>query len=668
MLPKEALSFFTGVATGVVLAPLSLPGFIVSTAFDPIGRGRAAISARGRPTISVERPSLKVTGFIEERIIEIPKVVEGKQPKIILDIKTTILDKKTFSRAFGTLEPLKKTGEFKVDLIGSEVFGQITGKKAPRRGLDITGRIKQTVKKDTVITEAELNKISRDINQATLGSDKLIPSKQAAILTRGLQEGGKRFDVSAIVGKEFVPKELFGAKFIEKTVEVSREITPEGSVKIFERTFGKGVEPPQFKSLLKELGVDIGDIPKGALKIEANLLKFLEKASKKPTGKDFTFTKIAEKKLPGLPQELRGFTRGGRGKVDVGTGFKLSSIEKSALAAGREAGKATRGVTERIKPITSPARLAPRGVKGFMGFDIPITVPIIKQDRIGISMQAIGAKTTLDIKSLEKELGLTKTVTKIATIPKFKIGFGEITMEATKSLSAVGTAQDQVLGQMLKTQLKLDQRLAKEFRIDVPKTIETIKPFVPVIPGSRTGFGIPFPKEKPPIIIGRDKQFYNVFLKPQGRKKFFRANRADLTKGEAEDLGAFISDTSLSAQFKVRKQKGRMKVTKKSRSKRRARRLPFPIGYFGGTRQKFRGFKIRRGTKIPLKNQFIERRSFRLDTTGEVNRITAAKRVAQLRRQKPLKKKKTTKRVKSRSNKRKSTRRKKDMISQLMGF
>ena len=47
---------------------------------------------------------------------------------------------------------------------------------------------------------------------------------------------------------------------------------------------------------------------------------------------------------------------------------------------------------------------------------------------------------------------------------------------------------------------------------------------------------------------------------------------------------------------------------------------------------KFRPYKIRRRRKIPMKQRFIERQTFRLDTAGEVQRIHLEKYLAEQRR------------------------------------
>ncbi len=118
----------------------------------------------------------------------------------------------------------------------------------------------------------------------------------------------------------------------------------------------------------------------------------------------------------------------------------------------------------------------------------------------------------------------------------------------------------------------------------------------------------------------RKKKGYNVFVKQKG--KFFRVNEVPLTKKKAKGLGAFITDKSLSATWKI----------KKTNKKAKKPVLIFPTNYHSRTQHKFRGFKLKKGKKVPLKNSEIEKRKFRLDQFSEVKRIQAARFVKQLSR------------------------------------
>ncbi len=175
----------------------------------------------------------------------------------------------------------------------------------------------------------------------------------------------------------------------------------------------------------------------------------------------------------------------------------------------------------------------------------------------------------------------------------------------------------QLLRSSLKTSLKFKPRLKK----------------FPILPPP-----IPFPKK-----IVKKKPFkkipekiskigYNAFVKVKG--KFKKVNIIPITKSKARDLGAFVVDQSLGATFKIIKTKKTAKTP----------RVKVPRDYFGVTKTKYRS-PIRKGKPKPVKNLFIEKRKFRLDTLREVKKIQAARLIADLkkkakRRIKPFKFKK----------------------------
>lgn len=108
---------------------------------------------------------------------------------------------------------------------------------------------------------------------------------------------------------------------------------------------------------------------------------------------------------------------------------------------------------------------------------------------------------------------------------------------------------------------------------------------------------------------------YDVYIK----KKKIADN---LTKQQALNWGSYVSDNSIAARFSIRRSSGKVKEPK----------FNIPQNNFLINRYKFRNFKRRKGSKIPLRNSFIERRSNRLDTTGEIRQITAARLVAERKR------------------------------------
>ena len=156
---------------------------------------------------------------------------------------------------------------------------------------------------------------------------------------------------------------------------------------------------------------------------------------------------------------------------------------------------------------------------------------------------------------------------------------------------------------------------------------------------------IPKPIIIPPLVRGVVK---NRLLKETTPKKeqLFRAQAKDkgiwknvsrkpLTRSDALSKSARAVDKSTSAQ-------GRIVPTAK-----RGRRTTFADPYFTNTRNKYRTFKIVKGKRVPLKNQFIEHRRSRIDTISEQKQLSLAKFLKQKQqrlfpKRKPFKIKKQT--------------------------
>lgn len=128
--------------------------------------------------------------------------------------------------------------------------------------------------------------------------------------------------------------------------------------------------------------------------------------------------------------------------------------------------------------------------------------------------------------------------------------------------------------------------------------------------------------DKDPIIekIRKSNKPHDVFVKRKKRKRKI----ADNVMGDvALDLGSFVTDRALAAEFSIKEDKGKIK------------KPPFqpPKNYWDFNKNKFRQFRIKQGRQIPLKNTFIERKNRRLDTQGERLGITTARLLANQRKQ-----------------------------------
>jgi len=209
----------------------------------------------------------------------------------------------------------------------------------------------------------------------------------------------------------------------------------------------------------------------------------------------------------------------------------------------------------------------------------------------------------------------TKVLTK--TKEKTKEAFKTISETKLKTLLDTREKQKQLIA--LKQAQVLKQALEQKQRLAAPPSLIT-KPSIK--PSFRFGFPtiIPSFKTLTPSARARvlkaveEKVGYNVYAKH--KKKWEKLNTVPLKKDLAKDLGSYVTDTSLGAQFKI---------TKTSKPARKSK-LSIPKNYYRNSANKFRDYRISKKKKIPLKNKWIEKRANRLDHFQETRNIIQARR------------------------------------------
>ena len=113
------------------------------------------------------------------------------------------------------------------------------------------------------------------------------------------------------------------------------------------------------------------------------------------------------------------------------------------------------------------------------------------------------------------------------------------------------------------------------------------------------------PKKEPKILV----QGFEVYVKRKG--KWVKVKEKPLPKYQAVKLGAKITRTSLAASFKVRESK---------------KKIPYERGEFEPSPMIFRSYKIVKGRRVPLTDEYIQRRGKRLGTRTEVREIQMTRR------------------------------------------
>lgn len=253
--------------------------------------------------------------------------------------------------------------------------------------------------------------------------------------------------------------------------------------------------------------------------------------------------------------------------------------------------------------------------------DIPIRVPQTR--KTGEIISGIKPAFSQKVKSpLSSKLSSSLAIgqkqaqrQKQKQIPRFK--------QAQKQLQRLGQAQKLAQAQLQIPRLaqptlqlqKFGQPGRSAFKTKPKPKLRIIPKVIPKVPPP---FSTPETKKKrKPFGTILNEQGYKAFYK-KGRK-FFKISQVPVTKKIALSQGAFIIDKSLARTFMIKKVKENAQNPI----------VRVPSGYFSSTQRKYRPFKRRKGAKIGLKNTFIEKRQFALDSRSEVKKIQAAKIIAQ---------------------------------------
>ncbi len=219
------------------------------------------------------------------------------------------------------------------------------------------------------------------------------------------------------------------------------------------------------------------------------------------------------------------------------------------------------------------------------------------------------------------------------------------TSERLKQNELLGQKVSQKEQQQLKTQQQLKQQLKLGQQAKLTQSTKTLQRTAQAlrtnqqlrqrtqqrVRGSRLADPMPrlrFPK---PFAIKSEKRKVKTLVKSTRReagydtflgKKGKRINKVPLKKNVARSLGAFVTDQTLDARFRI------------ARAKRNAQKsqLNFPKKYYESTQNKFRQTKIKKGKTIFTPDRFIEKRNKRLDTLRERKKIQSAKLLSQIKK------------------------------------
>lgn len=131
--------------------------------------------------------------------------------------------------------------------------------------------------------------------------------------------------------------------------------------------------------------------------------------------------------------------------------------------------------------------------------------------------------------------------------------------------------------------------------------------------------------------IGYDVEYLKHATKPR-KRKWIQLNTKPVSWGFAMDEGSRKVDENISARFRL-KPVTEMKVVKgKKRKVIKVFQQPLPqgSGYYESHKYKFRPYKVSKKRKIPLKETYIERARYRLDSPKETGKIQQERKASGL--------------------------------------
>lgn len=252
------------------------------------------------------------------------------------------------------------------------------------------------------------------------------------------------------------------------------------------------------------------------------------------------------------------------------------------------------------------------------------------------------AQQRAQTKARQQQAGLQKLTQGVTTAitPAVAVREAQISRERQRQMAQQRTRESLALSQTITPLLSqtaaqaVAQRTAQTTATQLRQitTTDLVEPITTTITPTQLTPPIPPTTPKPPRIpriirlktptqIEKEmKKPHHVFILEKGRWK--KATKKPLTRRRAKDKMAYIVDETLSARGKIKKAKGKTKEP----------RIDVPQDYFKIQRYKFRDFKVKKGKRKPLKNEWIERAQYRLDSPREVAGITKARFLSERRK------------------------------------
>lgn len=579
--------------------------------------------------------------------INIQDIIKGKANKIINKINKKI----GIVRRRKQLKKIIKTAKKDIKIFKS---GKLLkeGRKAK----------KIRIKKTKVKIKRKIKLLSKDLKRVIKGKKTKAEIKQIKALKKArknILKGrkirfGKIRDIVAKTKKKVKAKVTIkptSAKARRKLLKKSERIRKKGDIELRIKRVSQQFKVPSKKlKIVKENIKSIKQKSTGKIflsKVPSKLMKTGKKI-RGVTAKQFaSFSSILTNKDISLivgkaitnTKDLVRFKGIIKGIEDVsslsGVSLKQQKVFKQALdkVLGVASASAT---TKKILPKLSPtAKASLKKITETTAKTIPASKQVSK-----IRSSKVGARVSQRTQSKTKTSQQTKQIAKTTTSTKSKLRSSQLFRTKQRQKAK----QRQSTKPATKTKTKLAQKTMPKLRTKQKQKIITKKvpkfkkPPTPRITPTPRKILIPIKlkkkKVKPIVKKKRSLIGYDVLVK--SKRKFIKVNKKPLSKTQAKDRGAYITDNTITNTYKI---------VPIGKFKRLGKLTRGESGKFSRSKSKYRGFKLKRKKKIGLSNKYIEKRGRpRIDKKGEKQGLTLNKFLKQKGILKSKKKRRTIKR------------------------
>jgi len=410
---------------------------------------------------------------------------------------------------------------------------------------------------------------------------------------------------------------------------------------------------------LQDIQREVKPMPKTVLKSDRAFLEYLQNEKIKPQELGFISKGKGEAELTYLIKQKEGIT-----KVDINDfGYNFQQVQvtklgqylkvsefvgaKDVLLYGKDDFKLPRDTLKEVFGIKSEGLILISKEKTPETIDIGGEVRNLVQlkdaikPQVSVSIEPEPVSMTKYNKAINKEMGLDyiKNFGESELINKNLGENIEMTLNPTIETSISPTIESTInptieftLEPTIEMTIEptIETSISPTIEVTIQPTIQptispTINPMIEINARNNQdykNFLLLLKDEKKRQDKQQKGQAFQVYVKEPKQKQFKQIPNKVLNKQDAENLGSYLVDNSVSRTWFI----------KPVNQKPKPLGLNIPDEYFEATQDKFRQYKIKQGKHLKI-NGYIEKSNYLLDTEGEIQQLSAFKQLAKLNKQ-----------------------------------